>query len=115
MRHPPSPSRALGAASPVARCAIVPQGGNVCADAEPRGEGHSGHETHEKHLRDIKASRYGPNYACNQEATQDWESFELRPTAELQSTADVQVGCDYVVVVRVLRIASSSPPGVTAS
>lgn len=53
-------------------------------------EGNGGHETHEKHLRDIKASRYGPNYACNQEATRDWESFDLRPTPQLQSTPDVQ-------------------------
>jgi hypothetical protein len=54
-------------------------------------EGNGGHETHEKHLRDIKASRYGPNYACNQEATRDFEVFELRPTAPQQSTPDAQV------------------------
>lgn len=44
----------------------------------------------QKHLRDIKASRYGPNYACNQESSLDFEQFDLpaAATKDANSPAD---------------------------
>ena len=53
----------------------------------------------QKHLRDIKASRYGPNYACNQESSLDFEQFDLpaAATKDANSPADDSEVSDAVV------------------